>query len=75
MKVSLSALKPRMIGRSPAGFPPSPAPKVMPEVVRNASTNVSEPVSRITWSVITVTDFGVSRSGAVYFFEADVSAL
>ncbi len=47
----------------------------MPEVVRNASTSVSEPVSRITCSVITVTDFGVSRSGAVYFFEAEVSAL
>ncbi|MCY1440105.1 hypothetical protein D9M71_563650 [compost metagenome] len=71
MKVSLSALKPRMIGRSPAGLPPSPAPKVMPEVVRSASVRVSAPVSLITCWGMTVTDLGVSRSGAVYFCDAD----
>ncbi|MNM97636.1 hypothetical protein D3C81_1101460 [compost metagenome] len=74
-KVSLSALKPRMNGRSLAGLPPSPAPKVIPGVVRSASARDMEPVSLITWVGITVTVFGVSRSGAVYFFEADCSTL
>ncbi|MNP40152.1 hypothetical protein D3C76_1337640 [compost metagenome] len=74
-KTSLSALKPRMIGRSPAGLPPSPAPKVIPGVVRKASTKLVAPVSRITCWGMTVTLLGVSRSGAVYFFEVAVSVL
>ncbi|MNK92427.1 hypothetical protein D3C87_1125520 [compost metagenome] len=59
--------KPRMNGRSPSGLPPSPAPKVMPGVVRRASCNVTEPDCWITSAGTMVTDFGVSSSGAVNF--------
>jgi len=47
----------------------------MPGVVRRASWKLLEPVSAITSSVITVTDFGVSINGAVNFWLADVLTL
>ena len=73
--MSVLASKPRMKGRSPSGVPPSPAPKVIPGVVRRASARVDTARSCIRDSVMMVTDFGVSRSGAVNFTESDVSRL
>ena len=65
--MSLLASKPRMVGRSPDGVPPSPEVKVMPGTVRSASCSVSEPVRRITSLVTTDTVFGVSSSAPVSF--------
>lgn len=64
-----------MNGRSPSGLPPSPAPNVMPGTVRSASVSVDAPLFWISSCGITVTDFGVSTSGAVNFAEAEKSAL
>ena len=65
MNTSEPASKPRIFKLSPAGCPPSPALNVMPGTVRSASTSEVEPVSAISACEITVTDFGVSISGAV----------
>src|SRR6218665_61651 len=67
--------KPRRNGRSPAGLPPSPAPSVMPGVVRRASISETEPVCWITSDEITVMDLGVSSSGAVNLPELALSTL
>ena len=67
------ASKPRMKGRSAAELPPSPAPKVTPGVRRKASCKVVAPVCSMTVSGITVTVLGVSSSGAVNFWLADLS--
>src|SRR5690349_6932534 len=50
---------------SPTGLPPSAAPMVMPGTVRRASVSETAPVCAIVSAVTTVTDFGVSSSGAV----------
>ncbi len=60
-----------MKGRSPFGLPPSPAPKVMPGTVRNASAKVVTFVSSISCFEITDTDLGVSRRGATNLEFAD----
>ncbi len=64
-----------MKGRSPIGLPPSPAPKVMPGVVRSASCSEFEPDCRITSVGTTVTDLGVSSSGAVNLGDCASSTL
>src|SRR5580765_2577715 len=64
-----------MNGWSPTGLPPSPAPKVMPGVVRSASTRAVEPVWLITSELITVTDFGRSSNGAVNLVDDALSTL
>src|SRR5690554_243974 len=56
-----------MKGRSPCGLPPSPAPMVMPGTVRSASCRLRALESLRTCCGTTVTERGVSISGAVYF--------
>ncbi len=54
-----------MKGRSARGWPPSPAPKVMPGELRSTS---SSEVALVSWMMawgMTWTDLGVSSSGAV----------
>ena len=59
--------KPRMNGRSPIGLPPSAAPKVMPGIVRSASSSVDAPASLITCAGSTTTERGVSIGLATSF--------
>ncbi|MNJ57270.1 hypothetical protein D3C77_528540 [compost metagenome] len=63
-KTLLPEAWPRMKGRSARGWPPSPAPKVMPGEVRRMSCSEVAAVCSMICCGITVTVRGVSTRGA-----------
>src|SRR5690606_1309209 len=65
---------PRMMGMSPPGRPPSPAPKVMPGELRSTSCSEVAAWSWITCWGTTCTVRGVSSRGAVIFGDWDTWA-
>src|SRR5690606_2569700 len=62
---------PRIIGRSPPGRPPSPAPMVMPGELRSTSCSEVAAWSWMTCCGTTCTVRGVSSNGAVILGDCD----